>query len=247
MSGSGKSTLVNDILLAVPRPAAPPGQDAARPAPHDRRASSTSTRWSTSTSRRSAGRRVEPGHLHRRLRPHPQALRQTPEAKVRGYQPGRFSFNVEGRPLRGLRGRRHDQDRDALPARRLRARARSARAPATTATRSRSPTGASRSPTCSTCRARRRSSFFADQPSIARHLQTLVDVGPRLRPPRPARADAVGRRGPAGQAGHRAGAPADRPHLLHPRRADDRPALRGRPEAARRAAAAWSTRATRSS
>ena len=45
----------------------------------------------------------------------------TPEAKVRGYQPGRFSFNVQGRSLRGVRGRRHDQDRDALPARRVRA------------------------------------------------------------------------------------------------------------------------------
>ena len=46
--------------------------------------------------------------------------------------------------------------------------------------------------------------FFAKQPPIARHLQTLVDVGPRLRPARPARADALGRRGPAGEARHRA-------------------------------------------
>ena len=29
-----------------------------------------------------------------------------PESRVRGYGPGRFSFNVPGRPLRGLQGRR---------------------------------------------------------------------------------------------------------------------------------------------
>ena len=44
----------------------------------------------------------------------------TPEAKVRGYKPGRFSFNVRGRTVRDVQGRRSDQDRDALPARRLR-------------------------------------------------------------------------------------------------------------------------------
>jgi excinuclease ABC subunit A len=39
---------------------------------------------------------VQPGHLHRRVRPDPQAVRRDPEAKVRGYLPGRFSFNVKG-------------------------------------------------------------------------------------------------------------------------------------------------------
>ena len=43
-----------------------------------------------------------------------------PEAKARGYKPGRFSLQRQGRPLRGVPGRRRDQDRDALPARRLR-------------------------------------------------------------------------------------------------------------------------------
>ena len=45
---------------------------------------------------------------------------ETTEAKVRGYQPGRFSLQRQGRPLRGLRRRRHHQDRDELPAGRLR-------------------------------------------------------------------------------------------------------------------------------
>ena len=45
----------------------------------------------------------------------------TQEAKVRGYLPGSLLVQREGRALRGVRGRRHDQDRDALPPRRLRA------------------------------------------------------------------------------------------------------------------------------
>ena len=46
---------------------------------------------------------------------------QTQEAKVRGYLPGPVQLQRQGRPVRGVRGRRHDQDRDALPARRVRA------------------------------------------------------------------------------------------------------------------------------
>ena len=46
--------------------------------------------------------------------------------------------------------------------------------------------------------------FFANQPTIARHLRTLVDVGPGLRAAGPARAHPVGRRGAAGEAGQRA-------------------------------------------
>ncbi len=45
----------------------------------------------------------------------------TNEAKVRGYHAGPLLVQRQGRALRGVLGRRHDQDRDALPARRVRA------------------------------------------------------------------------------------------------------------------------------
>ena len=45
---------------------------------------------------------------------------ETTEAKVRGYLPGPVLLQRQGRPLRGLRRRRHHQDRDELPAGRLR-------------------------------------------------------------------------------------------------------------------------------
>jgi excinuclease ABC subunit A len=64
---------------------------------------------------------VQPGHLHRRVRPRPQAVR--PDHRGQGARlPARpLQLQREGRSLRELRGRRHDQDRDALPARRVRA------------------------------------------------------------------------------------------------------------------------------
>ena len=50
--------------------------------------------------------------------------------------------------------------------------------------------------------------FFAAHPRIHHALTLLQDVGPRLPHARPAEPDAVGRRGAAHQARHRAGAPA---------------------------------------
>ena len=63
---------------------------------------------------------LQPGHLHRRLRPHPPALHPDPGGEGARLQAGALQLQRQGRPLRGLQGRRPDQDRDALPARRLR-------------------------------------------------------------------------------------------------------------------------------
>ena len=92
---------------------------------------------------------LQPGHLHRPVgRPARPVREHAREPKARGYSAGRFSLQRERRPLRGVQGRRPDQDRDELPARRLRARARCATARATTARRSRSPTTARTSRRC---------------------------------------------------------------------------------------------------
>ena len=97
VSGSGKSTLVNDILYHALMQKVYRSPHGARPAQDDRGHGARSTRSSTSTSRRSAGRPA-------RTRPRTRACstrsarcsRPRLEAKVRGYQPGRFSFNVKG-------------------------------------------------------------------------------------------------------------------------------------------------------
>ena len=77
--------------------------------------------------------------------------------------------------------------------------------------------------------------FFANQPAIARHMQTLVDVGlgyVRLGQPAPTLSGGEAQRV---KLASRAGQALDRPHDLPARRADHRPALRGRPPAAHRA------------
>ena len=108
-------------------------------------------------------------------------VRQAVRADHRGQGPrlpaGPVLVQRQGRPLRGLRRRRHHQDRDALPARRVRAVRGLPRRPVQHATPSRCTTRARPSPTCWTCRSRRRPEFFEPIPAIHRHLKTLVDVG----------------------------------------------------------------------
>ncbi len=120
VSGSGKSTLINDILATVlanrlngarqvPGPAHPghrPGQPgqagAGRPEP-DR-----------------AHPAQQPRHLHGGVGPGPQALRRHHRGEGARLPAGPVLVQRQGRPLRGVLRRRHDQDRDELPARRLR-------------------------------------------------------------------------------------------------------------------------------
>ena len=130
---------------------------------------------------------------------------ETTEAKVRGYQPGRFSFNVKGGRCEACAGDGTIKiEMNFLP---------DVYVP------------------CEVCQGARynretlevhykgktiaevldmpieeAAEFFEPVPAIHRHLKTLVDVGLGLRAARPAGADAVRRRGAAGQAGLRAAA-----------------------------------------
>ena len=123
VSGSGKSTLVREVLaqslrnllapsargaagrarrsyrlqrahrLAVPDPGAGGGPDPDRQDPA-----------------------LLPRNLRRLLGPDPALFAATPEARMLGWGPGRFSFNYQGGPLRRLRGPGHAAHGDELPA-----------------------------------------------------------------------------------------------------------------------------------
>ena len=202
------------------------------------RASSISTRSSTSTSRRSAARRAPT----RRPTPAPSRRSATgspscPKSTARGYKPGRFSFNVKGGRCEACQGDGVIKiEMHFLPDVYVQ---------------------------CDVCKGKRYNRETLEihfrGKSIADVLDMTVDEGveffkavpvdprqaadpaagrPRLHPCRPAGDDAVGRRGAARQAGQGAVAPRHRPHALHPRRADHRPAFRGRAQAAGGAARA---------
>ena len=120
VSGSGKSSLVNDILYKVlanqlngarqipgkhtpgHRPRAPRQGRARRPGADRPHAA------------------LEPGDLHRCLRPHPHPVLRDDGGEGPRLPARPVQLQRQGRPLRELLGRRHDQDRDELPARRLR-------------------------------------------------------------------------------------------------------------------------------
>ncbi|GMA85021.1 hypothetical protein GCM10025868_02710 [Angustibacter aerolatus] len=247
VSGSGKSTLVNDILynvMANKPERCPPG---ARPAPHGQGPRPGSTRSCTSTRAPSAARRGAT------RRPTPASgttcaslFAQTTEAKVRGYQPGRFSFNVKGGRCEACSGDGTIKiEMNFLP---------DVYVP------------------CEVCQGARynretlevhfkgktvadvldmpiseAATFFEAVPAISRHLSTLVEVGlgyVRLGQP------ATTLSGGEAQRVKPASEPAeavDRPHGLRARRADHRSALRGHPQACCWCCRAWSTRATPSS
>ena len=119
--GSGKSTLVNDILLPalmqkIYRSKNVPGRHKKVEGIEQHR---QGHRHRPVADRAHAA--FEPGHVHRRVRQDPHAVRLDAGGEGARLPARPLLVQREGRPLRGVRGRRHDQDRDALPPRRLRA------------------------------------------------------------------------------------------------------------------------------
>ena len=164
----------------------------------------------------------------------------TQESKVRGYLPGRFSFNVKGGRCEACAGdgtikiEMHFLPDVYVP--------------------------------CEVCKGARYNrdtldvtfkgkniaevlelsieeglEFFANQPTIARHLQTLVDVGlgyVRLGQPAPTLSGGEAQRV---KLSSELGKRATGPHALHPRRAHHGSALRRHPTACSVCCSAWST------
>ena len=120
VSGGGKSTLLVDTLYkAVARKlnGAERGPCPARP--HRRaRAPRQGDRHRPVADRPHAA--LEPGDLYRRLHADPRMVRRPARGEGARLRARPLLVQRQGRALRGLPGRRRDQDRDALSARRLR-------------------------------------------------------------------------------------------------------------------------------
>ena len=167
-----------------------------------------------------------------------------PESQGARLQAGAVQLQRQGRALRGLPGRRGDQDRDALPAGRLRHLRDLPR-------QALQPRDAGGPVQGQEHRGRARHDGRGRRGVLLRGAgdpreDDDADAGrARLHQGRPAGDHAVGRRGAAGEAVEGAGAAVHRAHALHPRRADDRAALRGHQASCWRCCTSWSSRATR--
>ena len=237
VSGSGKSTLVNEIVYKAL--ANQLSKVRVRPGEHKRVDGIEVFDKVIEIDQRPIGRtpRSNPA-TYTDLFTHIRELYSlTPDAKVRGYKPGRFSFNVKGGRCETCKGDGQIKiEMHFLP---------DVYVP------------------CETCKGKRYNretlevrfkgktiadilemsveealAFFSKIPKIRRRLQTLHDVGLDYMTARPARDHPLGRRSAARQARGRALQGLHGADALHPRRADNRFALRRHREAARDAAAA---------
>ena len=243
VSGSGKSEPDTGRPLPGPRAALLPRLGVSRGARRDPRARAPrqGDRDRPEPDRPHAA--VEPGDLHQRVRTDPPAHGAHAGSQGARLSAGPVQLQRQGRSLRGVPGRRTDQDRDALPARHLR-RVRSLRR---AALRPRNAAGAlqgsrhRRDPRPlrrARARAVRQRAEHRADPRHARRGRA------RLHPTRSARDHALGRRGAASEARHGAVQALDRPHALPARRAHHRAALRRRAASSSPCCIAWSIAAT---
>ena len=237
VSGGGKSTLLVDTLYAsVARKL---NNASLAPAPHDRIEGLEHIDKIIDIDQSPIGRtpRSNPATYTGAFTPIREWFAGLPEAKARGYEPGRFSFNVKGGRCEACEGDGVIKiEMHFLPDVYV---------------------------TCDICKGKRYNRETLDvtfkNKSIADVLDMTVDEAqeffkavprirndagdaaarrPRLHPCRPAGHDAVRRRSAAHQARQGAVEALDRPHFVHSGRAHHRLALPRRGEAARRAAPA---------
>ena len=120
VSGGGKSTLLIDTLYkAIARKLNNASEGAA---PHDRIEGLEHIDKIIDIDQSPIGRtpRSNPGDLYRRVHADPRMVRRPARSQGARLRARAVFLQRQGRPLRGLPGRRRHQDRDALPARRLR-------------------------------------------------------------------------------------------------------------------------------
>ena len=223
VSGSGKSTLVNEILYKTL--AAAMNGARSRPGQCDEVEGMEWVDKVIGIDQSPIGRTppLQPRHLYRRVHRHPHPVCRDPGRQNARLRAGAVQLQRQGRPLRSLRGRRHFADRDALSARHLCAlrrlqgqtlQPRNAGGPLQGQDHRRRAGhdgGGSLRLFCQPAQ---------DRPQAA----DPAGGGFGLYPAGPGGHHPVRRRGPAGQAGQRAGPPGHRADRLYPGRAYHRPA-----------------------
>ena len=150
VSGGGKSTFLIETLFKAASRRIMGSRE--HPAEHDRIEGLEFLDKVIDIDQSPIGRtpRSNPGHLYRRLHADPRLVRRSSGSQGARLSARPLLLQRQGRPLRGLPGRRRHQDRDALPAGRLRHLRRLPRQALQPRDARRRCSRASRSPTCST-------------------------------------------------------------------------------------------------
>ena len=237
VSGGGKSTLLIDTLYrAIARKLNNASEGAA---PHDRIEGLEHIDKIIDIDQSPIGRTpaLESRDLYRRVHADPRMVRRSARGQGARLRARTLLLQRQGRPLRGLPGRRRHQDRDALFARRLR-HLRRLQGQALQPRDARSPVQGQEHRRRARHDGRGSRRILQGGAARPRNLQNPAPRRPRLHPCRPAGHDPLRRRSPARQARKGTVKARDGPHALHPGRADDGAAFPRRQEAAGSAARA---------